>query len=123
MEMDLNLKATQRLDKILSHAGFGSRSEIKQLVKDGKVTVEGIIVRDSGLQTNPLQDVIAVDGNLLRYRDLVYLMLNKPKGVVSATEDTRDRTVLDLLGKAYAHMKLFPVGRLDKDTEGLLLLT
>src|SRR5690348_1405444 len=100
------VKATERLDKILSSSGFGSRSEIKRLVKERKVTVNGIIVRDSGLQADPLQDVIEVEGKILRYRDLVYLMLNKPKGVVSATEDSRDRTVLDLLGRAYAHMEL-----------------
>lgn len=117
------MKATQRLDKLLAHSGYGTRSAIKLLVKQGAVQVNGRTVKDSGLQVNPEADEILVDGERVDYRDYVYLMLNKPPGVVSATEDTRDRTVLDLIGGDYAHFEMFPVGRLDKDTEGLLLLT
>lgn len=117
------MKGKLRLDKLLAHSGFGTRSEIKLLVKRGAVAVNGKRIKDSGLQVNPDEDEIAVDGEPVRYREFVYVMLNKPPGVVSATEDTRDRTVLDLLDEAYAHFELFPVGRLDKDTEGLLLLT
>jgi 16S rRNA pseudouridine516 synthase len=117
------MKTTLRLDKLLAHSGFGTRSGIKLLVKRGAVTVNGKRVKDSGMQVNAERDVIEVDGEAVRYREFVYLMLNKPQGVVSATEDNRDRTVLDLLDSEYAHFELFPVGRLDKDTEGLLLLT
>ncbi|MEO3944208.1 pseudouridine synthase [Gorillibacterium sp. CAU 1737] len=117
------MKVTERLDKILAHAGFGTRREIKEQVKRGQVTVNGKIVKDSGLQVKPALDSILVDGERVEYREHVYLMLHKPPGYVSATEDTRDRTVLELLGEEYAHFDLFPVGRLDKDTEGLLLLT
>ncbi|MDQ1909754.1 pseudouridine synthase [Paenibacillus sp. GD4] len=117
------MKTTMRLDKLLAHAGFGTRSEIKLLVKRGAVTVNDKKVKDSGQQVNPELDQITVDGEPVRYREFVYLMLNKPQGVVSATEDNRDRTVIDLLDEQYAHFELFPVGRLDKDTEGLLLLT
>ncbi|WP_248924925.1 pseudouridine synthase [Paenibacillus hamazuiensis] len=117
------MKTTQRLDKLLAHAGFGTRSEIKKLVKIGAVAVGGKAVKDSGLQVDPGQDVITVHGERVVYREFIYIMLNKPQGVVSATEDTRDRTVLDLLDDEYRHFQPFPVGRLDKDTEGLLLLT
>ncbi|MDF2922792.1 MAG: pseudouridine synthase [Paenibacillaceae bacterium] len=117
------VKQTQRLDKLLAHSGFGSRSEIRLLVKRNGVQVNGKTVKDSGLQVNPETDAIIVDGEPVHYREFVYLMMNKPPGVVSATEDNRDRTVIDLLGKEYSHYDLFPVGRLDKDTEGLLLLT
>lgn len=114
---------SERLDKILAHAGFGTRSEIKQLVKRGLVQVNGKVIKDSGVKVDPAGDSIAVDGEQVVYREFVYVMLNKPQGVISATEDVRDRTVLDLLGDEYRHFSLFPVGRLDKDTEGLLVLT
>jgi 16S rRNA pseudouridine516 synthase len=117
------MKATQRLDKILAHTGLGTRSEIKQLVKCGAVTVNGSVAKDSGMQVNPQRDKLAVNGESILYREHVYLMMNKPPDVVSATEDTRERTVVDLLDEAYRHYAVFPVGRLDKDTEGLLLLT
>lgn len=117
------MKRTMRLDKLLAHAGFGTRSEIKLAVKRGAVTVNGRTVKDSGCQVDSERDDIAVDGERAVYREFVYLMLNKPPGVVSATEDNRDRTVIDLVADEYGHMELFPVGRLDKDTEGLLLLT
>ena len=117
------MKKKMRLDKLLAHAGYGTRSEIKLLVKSGSVKVNGATVKDSGLQVNPDADELLVDGERVHYREFVYLMLNKPQGVISATEDSRDKTVLDLLGPEYGHFELFPVGRLDKDTEGLLLLT
>jgi len=113
----------QRLDKVLVHLGVGSRSELKKLARQGRITVNGVIVKDSGVQVNPWSDRLEVDGDLQVYREHVYLMLHKPSGVVSATEDERDRTVLDLLEEQWRVFDLFPVGRLDKDTEGLLLLT
>ncbi|MEW9698547.1 pseudouridine synthase [Paenibacillus sp. SI8] len=117
------MKQTQRLDKILAHMGIGTRSELKRLTKGGAITVNGVKVKDSGMQVNPDKDQIMVNGEPVVYREFVYLMLNKPQGVVSATEDNRDRTVVDLLDAEYAPFEVFPVGRLDKDTEGLLLLT
>ena len=116
-------RATKRLDKVLSHVGVASRSELKRMARQGRITVNGVPVRDSAAAVVPEQDRIEVDGVPVRYREHVYVMLHKPPGVVSATEDTRDRTVLDLLDDALKAFEPFPVGRLDKDTEGLLLLT
>ncbi|GGN91246.1 pseudouridine synthase [Saccharibacillus kuerlensis] len=112
-----------RLDKILSHLGLATRSESKKLVKQGRITVDGTIIKDSGLQVDPEVSAIELDGQPVRYREFVYLMLNKPQDVISATEDRHDRTVIDLLDAEYLAFEPFPVGRLDKDTEGLLLLT
>ncbi|CAN7645154.1 pseudouridine synthase [Paenibacillus sp. LjRoot153] len=117
------MKQTQRLDKILAHVGVGTRSELKRLAKEGAIYVNGVKVKDSGMQVNPDKDTITVNGEVVTYREFVYLMMNKPQGVVSATEDNRDRTVVDLLDEEYAPFEVFPVGRLDKDTEGFLLLT
>jgi 16S rRNA pseudouridine516 synthase len=117
------MKQTLRLDKILAHMGYGSRSELKRLTKAGVITVNGEKVKDSGVQVNPQSDLIEVHGEKVIYREFVYLMLHKPQGVISATEDKRGRTVIDLLDPQYDSFDMFPVGRLDKDTEGLLLLT
>lgn len=117
------MKQTMRLEKLLAHAGHGSRSEIKRIVKNGLVRLNDRPVKDGGIQVHPQQDRITVDGQSVHYREFIYLMLNKPQGVISATEDSRERTVLDLLDEEHAHFELFPVGRLDRDTEGLLLLT
>ncbi|WP_054958017.1 pseudouridine synthase [Paenibacillus dakarensis] len=116
-------RTTQRLDKVLSNMGYGSRAELKKLVKQGGVVVNGLPAKDPGMHVDPYRDVIEVEGEKLLYREFIYIMLHKPPGVVSATEDSRDRTVLDLLDKSYLIYEPFPVGRLDKDTEGLLLLT
>jgi 16S rRNA pseudouridine516 synthase len=112
-----------RLDKLLAHMGVGTRSELKKMAKNGDIEVNGRTVKDSGLQVDPDSDRITVGGEEIRYREFVYLMLHKPPGVVSATEDARSRTVLDLLPGEYRAFEPFPVGRLDKDTEGLMLLT
>lgn len=117
------MKDTQRLDKVLAHMGYGSRSELRRLVKQKGISVNGRTVSDSGLQVNPYEDVILVDGERVQYKEFIYIMLNKPAGVISATEDKRDRTVIDLLESPIQVFDPFPVGRLDKDTEGLLLLT
>ncbi|WP_199621037.1 pseudouridine synthase [Paenibacillus alkalitolerans] len=116
-------KGKLRLDKMLGHIGYGTRTEIKQLVKAGLVTVNGKVAKDSGLQVDPYNDEVNVDGERVRYREFIYILMNKPAGVVSATEDLRDKTVVDLLAAEHAAFEPFPVGRLDKDTEGLLLLT
>lgn len=112
-----------RIDKLLAHMGLGTRSEIKKAVKLGKVNVDGQVVKDSGLIVNPDGAVVVFDGEPVVYRDVVYFMLNKPQGVISATEDGRERTVIDLLEPQDRLREPFPVGRLDKDTVGLLLLT
>lgn len=117
------MKTTIRLDKMLGNLGYGTRSAIKILVKQGAIAVNGQRAKDPGLQINPHSDVVTLGEETIRYRDTVYVMLHKPAGVVSATEDNRDRTVLDLLDTDMTVLSPFPVGRLDKDTEGLLLLT
>jgi len=112
-----------RIDKILSHLGLATRSEAKKLAKAGLIKVNGETVRDSGAKVDPVADVLEVRGERVYFRRYIYLMMNKPQGVISATEDLRDRTVLDLLSDEHRAFEPFPVGRLDKDTEGLLLLT
>ncbi|XID93698.1 pseudouridine synthase [Paenibacillaceae bacterium WGS1546] len=117
------MKSTMRLDKMLAHLGYGTRSVLKQRIKQGAATVNGRTVKDHGMQVRPYEDVVAYEGETVRYRDTVYVLLHKPAGVVSATEDGLDRTVIDLLDESVAVFSPFPVGRLDKDTEGLLLIT
>lgn len=112
-----------RLDKYLSNMGFGSRKEVKQLLKAGAVTVNGEAVKDAAAHVHEGTDSVSVLGEEIQYVKHIYLMMNKPPGVISATEDVRDQTVIDLLDPFYRHFEPFPVGRLDKDTEGLLLLT
>lgn len=111
-----------RLDKLLADAGLGTRTDVKKLIKSGRVTVNGKVIRDNGCKTDT-EDDIKADGRTVEYRRYVYLMLNKPSGVVSATEDKRERTVTDILKPPYSNMGLFPAGRLDKDTVGLIILT
>ncbi|ANE48276.1 hypothetical protein SY83_20525 [Paenibacillus swuensis] len=113
----------ERLDKILAHMGVGSRSEIRRLAKQGALTVNGHAAKDPGMKINTDVDQLKVNEQDIIYKPFIYLMMNKPQGVISATEDKRDRTVIDLLSEGERHYEPFPVGRLDKDTEGLLLLT
>jgi len=117
------MKKTQRLDKVLSNFGFGTRSEIKKLTKAGVIVVDNEIVKDPSVHVDPEKSEIYVNGERLYYRQFIYLMMNKPRGVISATFDNRHRTVLDLVPEEYTCFDLFPAGRLDIDTEGLLLLT
>ncbi|QCR33302.1 pseudouridine synthase [Lysinibacillus sp. SGAir0095] len=112
-----------RLDKLLANMGYGTRKEVKQLLKQKGVTVDGEIVKDSSLHVNPDIQEVSVFGERVEYTEFIYLMMNKPPGVISATEDHIDKTVIDLLDPLAQHFKPFPVGRLDKDTEGLLLIT
>lgn len=114
---------TQRLDKVLAHMGYGTRKELKKLVRDGVVTVNGEVVTDSSIHIDPEEDVIQIWEEEIAYRRFIYLMLNKPAGVISATYDAKEQTVIDLLDEEYLPFQPFPVGRLDKDTVGLLLLT
>ena len=121
VQSERNLKL--RLDKLLSHTGFGTRKEVKNLLKKKVVTVNGKLQKDGKLQVNPEVDVIAVFGENVHYQEFVYFMLHKPQGVVSATTDNLHETVIDLLQPHDQMQEPFPVGRLDIDTEGLLLLT
>ncbi|MCP1145617.1 pseudouridine synthase [Lysinibacillus endophyticus] len=112
-----------RLDKLLANMGFGSRKEVKQLLKQKAVTIDGEVVKDASIHVNPEVQQVSVYGEVVQYTEFIYLMMNKPPGVISATEDNYDQTVIDLLDPLAQHFKPFPVGRLDKDTEGLLLIT
>ena len=115
--------AQQRLDKIIASTGRYSRREVKTLVREGRVLVDGRIAASAEEKCDPERAHIRVNGEEIGYREHTYVMLHKPAGVLSATEDGRGETVLDLLAPEYRKKGLFPVGRLDKDTEGLLLLT
>lgn len=112
-----------RLDKFLVTCGVGSRTEVKALLKKKYITVNGVVQSSPSLQIDEQADVIAYQGEQLRYEQFAYYLLNKPKGVISATEDHYHRTVLDVLAPTDRKKGLFPVGRLDIDTHGLLLLT
>lgn len=113
----------KRIDKILSNMGYGTRKEVKDLIKSGLVEIDGTVVKDSGQQVEIDSQEIKVGGSKLFYKNFIYILMNKPQGVISATEDSSERTVVDLLSDEFKAFNPFPVGRLDKDTEGLLLLT
>ena len=110
-----------RLDKYLAEMGAGTRKEIGKAVRAGRVTVNGQTVKNAAMQVTA-EDEVSMDGVSVEYEEYVYYMLNKPAGVICATEDARERTVLDLISERQ-RKGLFPVGRLDRDTEGLLLIT
>ncbi len=112
-----------RLDKILSNSGLGSRKEVKQIIKSGEVYVSKKRITDPGYLVDPDKENILVNGEPLYYNKFYYLMMNKTAGVITATRDLNAQTVIDLLSHPYDKFNLFPVGRLDKDTEGLLILT
>ncbi len=112
-----------RLDKILSSSGFGSRKDVKALIKAGSIHIEDQLVSDPSVLVDPDLQRILVHGEHLDYREFYYLMMNKPADTISATKDPKETTVLDLLPPTLRARDLFPVGRLDKDSEGLLLLS
>lgn len=112
-----------RLDKLLAHTGFGTRKEVRQIIKDEYIKVNGEVVTKHGTKVDPEKDDVRFGGQRVYYQEFVYFMLNKPAGVVSATEDFVNETVLDLLEPADLVQDPHLVGRLDKDTEGLLILT
>ena len=114
---------TIRLDKFLADAQQGTRSEVKQLLKKGLVTVNGEIIKKSEHKIDPEHDRVCFGNQVISLQKEVYYMLNKPAGIISATEDRKERTVLDLFQAKDRRPELFPVGRLDKDTVGLLLIT
>ena len=112
-----------RLDKLLSNSGKGSRKEIKQILKSGTVTVNGKIVTDGALQVDENNDTIIIGKETVNYQKYIYLMLNKPQGYVSAVFDKKLPVVTELVPDEFRHFDVYPVGRLDIDTEGLLVLT
>ncbi len=113
----------ERLDKFLCDSGIGTRSQVKAILKTGRVTVDGTPQKDGSKKIDPAVSEICYNGELLSGKRRVVLMMNKPAGFVTATEDKQDRTVMELLPKEYSHLDLKPIGRLDKATEGLLLFT
>ena len=113
----------ERLDKFLCDSGAGTRSQVKLILKAGRVTVDGAVIRDNSVKIDPERQTVCLDGAPLGGRRRVVLMLNKPAGYITATEDPKDPTVMELLPPEYRAMDLKPVGRLDKATEGLLLFT
>ena len=113
----------QRLDKLLSEAGVASRKELKSLIRAGRVTVDGTVVRDEAKKIDEAACTVALDGVVVEKYRKVLLMLHKPAGYVTSTDDPRGRTVMELIPERYRKFGVTPVGRLDKETEGLLLLT
>jgi 16S rRNA pseudouridine516 synthase len=111
-----------RLDKFLANQGFGSRKDAKKFIKDKRIKINGVFAKKPEDNINPLVDEISIDDDVIEYKENYYFMLNKPKGYICATEDNFQNTVLELIPE-YNYLKLFPVGRLDKDTTGLLLIT
>ena len=112
-----------RIDKFLANSGIGTRKEVKELLKKKRISVNGEIITEAKMHIDEDNDIVAFDGERIEYKEFLYIMLNKPQDVISATDDERHRTVLDLLEESLTKVGLFPVGRLDKDTEGLLVLT
>ena len=113
----------ERMDKFLTQAGAGSRSQVKDMLRAGRVTVDGIVERDNSRKIDPQKQTVCLDGVALCGRRRLVVMLNKPEGFVTATEDPRDKTVMELLPPEVLRQDVKPVGRLDKATEGLLLFT
>lgn len=111
-----------RLDKFLAHTGFGTRKDVKDIIKKGNVSVNNQLVKIDKTQIDPNKDIVKVNNEIIYYEEYVYYMLNKPSGYVSATEDQLHPTVVDLITDYYRE-DIFPVGRLDIDTEGLLIIT
>ncbi len=113
----------ERLDKVLSNLGYGSRKELKNIIKNGRVKVNGDQVFENDMKIDPNEARIEFDGTPVDYKKYIYIMMNKPKGLVSSTNDPKTRTVIDLLDDKFKAYKPFPVGRLDKDTEGLMFIS
>lgn len=112
-----------RIDKLLANSGYGSRKDVKKLLRSKAVVVNGKVIKDASAHVDELNDLIFVEDEQVQYQEFIYLLMNKPAGVISATEDRVHETVLDLLSESDFSREPFPVGRLDIDTEGLLILT
>ncbi len=113
----------ERLDKFLCDCGIGTRSQVKAIVRSGAVTIDGKAEKDSSRKFDPAAQTVALNGEPINRRGRVVVMLNKPAGFITATQDKTEKTVMELLPAAYRYLDLKPVGRLDKETEGLLLFT
>ncbi len=113
----------ERIDKIIASQGQYSRKEVKALIAKGRIAVDGRVVSSSSEKADPLTTRISIDGKSLAFKRNLYLMLHKPKGYVSATEDRDHPTVLELVPREYRGRNLFPAGRLDRDTKGLMIIT
>ena len=116
-------KNNMRLDKLLSMLGEGTRAQVKELVRAGRVTVDGATARDSGMQVDAENSEVCIGGRKLSYKAVRHVMLNKPQNTLTAARDKKQKTVMELLPPMYAAMGCMPAGRLDKDTEGLLIIT
>lgn len=112
-----------RLDKFITDMGIASRNDAKALIKNGRVTVDGIVAISGETKIDTTMSIVTIDGNEIRYQKFVYVMLNKPSGFICAAEDKKEKTIMELLDESLKRREVFSVGRLDKDTEGLLLLT
>lgn len=112
-----------RLDKLISHMGLATRSEVKKMIKQKRITVDGKLAKNASEQVGVSEQVISLDEHPINYQEFFYFIMNKPQGVISATKDNMHQTVIDLLEIEDRNKGVFPVGRLDIDTEGLLLLT
>ena len=113
----------ERLDKVIAEQTEYSRKDVKKLVQSKKITINGEVVLKSDIKVDINNDSICIDGNEISYQKNVYLILNKPMGYISATEDRTQKTVLDLIDSKYNHREMFPAGRLDKDTTGMMIIT
>lgn len=113
----------ERLDKILSNLGYGTRKQVKDIVKNGRIKVDGVVLKSSSAKLDTNKSKIELDDETISYKKNIYIVMNKPAGVVSATYDNYDETVIDILDEQYKAFKPFPVGRLDKDTVGLIIIT
>ena len=111
-----------RLDKFLSTCGYGTRSQVKDLIKDKRIRVNGVVTNKPNCNINENKDIVTCDDNVVHYQEFYYFLLHKPKGYLSATEDLHQKTILDFFSD-YSHIDLFPVGRLDKDTTGAIIIT
>ena len=112
-----------RLDKYLANSGVGTRKEVKEFLKKRKIKINDKLVIDGSINVKENEDIIKYEDNIIKFKPFIYIMLNKPNGVISATEDKKYKTVIDILDNNYRTYDIFPVGRLDIDTEGLLILT
>lgn len=117
------MKKIERIDKIISNMGYGSRKDVRRIIKEGRITINDSIIIDNKIKINPYENRVYIDGKEIIYREYIYIMMNKPQGLVSSTDDPTNKTVLDLLDSKYLIYKPFPVGRLDKDAEGLLFIS